>query len=223
MATENKGAKGRNRTVNINPIPQIHFINGQDRVERIHAEKYSNKVTHDFQESSKLFYVFYSNVTSLSPQAKDYLFSLPEEVKALALVELHKDYDTVANVFQSNNYSVAYTAPEQTQFGGTHGGELVAVKSHIESRQIDSDILDKIATHFNAPLRFAAKNVKFHSLNLLLVSVYLWCSEGFSERNNVILQQIQMLKMIAGLPLLCIGDFNLTYEEFDKSGWCARD
>jgi hypothetical protein len=46
-----------------------------------------------------LFFIFYANITSLSPQVIDYLASLPSEIKALALVEVHKQPQKVSSVF----------------------------------------------------------------------------------------------------------------------------
>jgi hypothetical protein len=151
MATSNEGtckAKGMKRCVHINPIPQVHIIDSTGIGRNV-----SSKHDTNHQNVDKIFYLFYANVSSLSPQAQDYLFSLPEEVKALALLELHKQPDVVSSAFECKNFSMTYNPPEDTMLGGTHGGELIAVKSHIESKTIDQHVLDSIAEHFDSKLR----------------------------------------------------------------------
>ena len=178
----------------------------------------NNKI--DSSVSNKSFGIFYSNITSLSVHAQEYLFSLPREVDCLMLAELHKEPDYVKNKFRINNWSTSYSPPEPTQ-GGTHGGELVATRSHISHSNISNDIINSMTDQFG-PIRFSCKIIKFHKVDVLLVSVYLWCSEGFSVRNNLILHQINIIRNMLKIPMLCIGDFNIPYEEFAESGWINR-
>ena len=83
--------------------------------------------------------------------------------------------------------------PQQLETGGTHGGELIATKNHIQTKCVPINILEHIQNEFGE-LRFAAKIIIFHNFELLCVTVYLWCSEGLSNRNNNILYQILMLQ-----------------------------
>ena len=71
-------------------------------------------------------------------------------------------------------------------------------------------------------LRFATKIVAFHNVEICFITVYLWCSEKLSERNNTILKQIHLLKVLLNLPILCFGDFNITFQQFEDSGWVKR-
>ena len=49
--------------------------------------------------------------------------------------------------------------------------------------------------------------------------IYLWDSEGFSDRSVVSLKQLKMLVDLIGLPWVCCGDFNITFDEFLNSEW----
>ncbi len=87
---------------------------------------------------------------------------------------------------------------------------------------MEPSILDHLQERFQDPLRFAACIIRFKKLSVLFVTVYLWCSEGLTERNNEILLYIYMLAALVNLPLICIGDFNITAQEFLESGWANK-
>ena len=59
-------------------------------------------------------------------------------------------------------------------------------------------------------------------VSILVVSLYLWASEGLSERNNNLLLHILILSKIFSIPLLIYGDFNITSKQFLESGWCDK-
>ena len=108
----------------INPVPKIKFYNSGPPETEIPGET-SNENSHKPIHKSgfkETFIMFYSNVSSLSPHALDYLFSLPGEVKALLIVESHKDYNFVLDRFTSNNYSATYSQPETNSESTSHGG-----------------------------------------------------------------------------------------------------
>ena len=54
-------------------------------------------------------------------------------------------------------------------------------------------------------------------LRILLVVVYLYHSEGLSERNQALLASVELLSRTVGLPTMIGGDFNLTREEVASS------
>ena len=122
------------------------------------------------------FCIFYANISSFSPQAKGYIYELPKEVKALALVELHKpeELEVVSN-FKQHKYTVSYNIPEASDGGGNHGGEALAVRQHIHSTPIQPDILSSIALHFSVSRRFSARIVRFKKLSVVFITIYLWC------------------------------------------------
>ena len=146
--------------------------------------------------------LFNSNITSLSVEAKDYLFALPNEVKYLTLNEIHKtDKTEVEDMFKSKGFTASFNPSQLTSKGGTHGGEIVACRSHIQSNSIKPQILDNISSLVDSPLHFSARILKLHKLQVLLVAVYLWTSEGFSDRNNNGLFSTLYLKEILKLPI----------------------
>jgi len=152
---------------------------------------------------------------------RDYLFSLPKEVKGFLAVETHTSNSLVESLCFRKGFTVACNEPQPSEGGGTHGGELIAMRSKYHARQINPDILNSISNHYGI-LRFASMIINIKGVELLLITLYLWHTEGFTERNHVILYQIQYLKVLLGLPAFIIGDFNITFEKFKESGWCER-
>ena len=110
------------------------------------------------------------------------------------LCEKHKEANSVHSILRAQGFSISYNPPEDTDKGGTHGGEAVAIRSSYNNRNIPNEILDTIS-QFGTP-RFAAKIIKFHKVEVCFITVYLGCSENLSERNRVILKQIRILKLL---------------------------
>ena len=84
------------------------------------------------------------------------------------------------------------------------------------------EFLEIVASHFDTMLRFAARIFHFAGVDIVIIYVYLWCSEGFSDRNEAILYQIQMLITLLKLPFLIVGDLNIPIAGFAESGWVER-
>ena len=182
---------------------------------------------HIHYHSETDFDLFYSNLTSLSSHAKEYLFSLPSNIKTLLCVETHEsDNDKLIRNFRSFGFKAYPNKPCKSDNGslrGTHGGEVVAVRSHISASPVEPEILNQLVSHFGGHLRFASSIIRFKGMSLLIVTVYLWCSEGLTERNNMILHQIKMLQQILdNIPMLIVGDFNMTGQQFLESGWPTK-
>ena len=219
--TGDKGSGQSKGIVSFNPVPDVHCFS--DSVAYVSPEKSepvrSNKSLCNPPPS---FGLFYANITSLSPQTKNYIANFSPSIKALALVEVHKEEETVNSFLRSSWFTGKYNPPKPTGNGGTHGGELMAFRSNIHAYDIDCDIIDHIEKYYNAPLCFAARVMCLHTISICFISVYFWCSEGFSERNHVILHQIGMLSKLINLPFLCVGDFNIQFKEFTESEWGDR-
>ena len=148
----------------------------------------------------------------------EYLFALPQNIVMLMLVETHRDETYTKSQFNKRELNVTCSPPEATNEMGTHGGELIAVKQCIKSTNINTQVDSYFKERF--PMRrFAARIVNFRSLDVLVVTVYLWCSEGFTERNNALLQQILLLKNFLKLPIILLSDFNIQFSDFMKSEW----
>ncbi len=119
---------------------------------------------------------------------------------------------------QGQRFNASCNGAQQTS-GGSHGGEVVAVRKHIISTHINNDVLSEVANHFQDPLRFAARIITVKHLSVLFVTVYLWSAEGLTQRNCDILRSIDMIRKLVRLPLVCLGDFDLQLQEFLASGW----
>ena len=144
-------------------------------------------------EGSCKFKVFYSNLSSLSAHAKNYIFSLPAEIKLLALLECHnEDVLATQELFRRNGYTASYNPAERANMWN-HGGECLATRSYINSRPVSDVLLKSIVEYFMTDLRFAARIVCFKQMEVVFITPYLWVSEGFSQRNQTILRQISML------------------------------
>ena len=110
------------------------------------------------------FKLFYANVSSLSNHAKDYLFSLPKGIKALALVECHEiDCLKVEDMFTANGFDASYNPAEKTDCL-SHGGECVAVRRHLNSRPVMKEVLDAVTEYFLTPLRIACRIIMLSKL-----------------------------------------------------------
>ena len=88
--------------------------------------------------------------------------------------------------------------------------------------QIDSSILEIIAQQPNHSLSFSAAYLRLEKCTLIIATVYLYCNEGFTERNNNILFQPQLLRDLTGLPTLIHGDFTMNSNELENAGWLDR-
>jgi hypothetical protein len=120
------------------------------------------------------FNVFMSNITSLSPHAKNYIFSLPKEIQLLCLSECHnKDKLQVEDLFRINGFHASYNPAEQANVL-THGGECVATRSFVNSRSVADTVFKAIEDFYHSKLRFAARIVRFHNFEVLFVCPYLW-------------------------------------------------
>ena len=167
---------------------------------------------------------FLGNITSLSLAARDTLFSQNADI--ICCVESHKTTSFVENICDAQHYHVSCTNPEKTQsdsyLSKGHGGEFVACRKQIYSDKIPKEVFDAIERHTNAPLRFAARTVRFKHLTIIVASIYLWCGEGLSERNTNLIQQLEILTNTLGLPLICYGDFNIDSKTLAESGFLDK-
>ena len=53
----------------------------------------------------------------------------------------------------------------------------------------------------------------------MIASVYLFHSEGFSERNKTLLNDIASFLAAMSIPFILAGDFNMSQSVFEASGW----
>ena len=169
--------------------------------------------------ASTQIHLLFCLVTSLSIHAMNYIFSLPDEVKILALSELHKEDEIVTeNTFRQHGYTASVSPAEKSEVRN-HGGECVAVRSYINSKPVPTEVQDRVKECFMTALRFSARVVRFRGAEIIFFAAYFWVYEGFSQRNITILRQIDMVIKMSGLPWIAFGDFNITFEDFQESEW----
>ena len=138
-------------------------------------------------------------------------------------VEHHKPNDYIREVFNKKGCRVATNPPEPTMsvsaMSSGYGGEFVATHKRIHSSPEDINVYDTIASSTNAPCRFAACFIRLKGVTILLVAMYLWHTEGLSDRNQNLLKQLFILQQIVKVPIICYGDFNMLPEVLESSDW----
>jgi hypothetical protein len=171
------------RGISINPIPEVTCYNvDEELADKPDISPIPVPQCTTIVNSCALLYC---NVSYFSNAVKDYFASLPKEVKAVLGCELHQPVESVDSWCNSNSFSASYTPPEDT-IKGNHGGELVAIRSKFHSRPVNQEILDQISGHYGT-LRFAAMILTLKGVEFLIVTLYLWHTEGFTDRNIKIL------------------------------------
>ena len=170
--------------------------------------------------------IFMANVTSLSPHALEYLFTEQKDTDILSIVETSITPATQFNYkqkFEFNNRVIYSNNGVPSPLGGkAHGGELHAVKKHLNSMPIDQCILDNIAQQANSTLRISAMIIRLQGVMLLLINAYFYDSIGFKNfSNQQIIQQVYLLTQLFNIPFMLYADFNCTPEDVVESGWLS--
>ena len=114
----------------------------------------SNKDTDEYRKSiesvsPKIGTTFFmANVTSLSPHALEYLFTEQKDVDILSIVETsivpNKAYFYKQKFDHNNNHIYSNNGVPSPLGGKAHGGELHAVKKHLNSMPIDQQVYSNI-------------------------------------------------------------------------------
>ena len=133
--------------------------------------------------------VFMSNVTALSAHAMEYLFTHQQHNDILSIVET----SIVPNrafyykrQFERNNRKIYSNDGVPSPLGGkAHGGELLAVKQHLNSMPIDQSILDCIAQQTNSILRISAMTFRIQGMTLLIINAYFFDTIGTFPINKL--------------------------------------
>ncbi len=159
--------------------------------------------------TSKLFNILSSNITYFSPKVQSYICTPHNmtDVCAFAFSETHMTQSklTECQAGLTNNYFRGTFNPAvPTTAGGSHGGEVVATKSHIDSCIVDPHVLDGISKSTGIPVKFAARYVRLQKFTLILVATYFLCSVGPSDDNFLVFKQPHLLQLALGLPLVIL-------------------
>jgi hypothetical protein len=95
----------------------------------------------------------------------------------------------------------------------------VAVNNNLNFKEIDKRVIERIERETNTFVRFAAGILRFKEFSFILGTLYLRCSVGMNEENEIRMKQLSMLVEIVGLPFLFMGDFNMSTTTFWQTGW----
>ena len=147
------------RQVKLNPIPEVNILLS-DSGEIDLRDKVSTKP----DGSNKQFLAFFSNITSFSNHAQEYLFTLPSEVKLICCCEAHQDEQQMRRSFESRGFSVNNNPPYEN-----HGGELVALRNSYENRALPDEIMNAVKSV--SPVHLASKIVNFHKVEAVFITV----------------------------------------------------
>jgi len=121
-------------------------------------------------------------------------------------------------LFRNLGYKCCINAAKTTSEFGSHGGEIVACKQHMNVTYIKQEVWDIIRSISPTDIRVAAMIMTINNNELINAAAYLDVGEEFSSNNIVIIQQVSMLQNILNLPLLAFGDYNIDTYDMEMSG-----
>lgn len=145
------------------------------------------------------------------------------------IINKHKTFDMCALVESHNRgkynsfwghvgYKIHNNKAQHTSDRGTHGGEIVACKTNMNSTLIKEEVWDVIRAVSPVAIRVAAMIVKIGKMQFINATAYLNVGEEFSEHNIAVLQQLVMLQNLLNLPIFAYGDYNIDIQDMRDSG-----
>ena len=150
----------------------------------------------------------FANVTSLGQAVRQWLTG--RERIPVFLAETHlaqDDHEKVLQWLSTRGFGVMGQAAAQSPKGGRHGGLLLVYPAHLHFHFVQKQIIDGCGWY--------AVHWTFDNFELIIVMVYFKCGEGLQGATNSLLWSGLMTFATAiSKPLIVIGDFNLTPEEF---------
>ena len=109
-----------------------------------------------------------------------------------------------------------HAAAVNPQGTGTSGGVAVAARTHLGLARSPVEV----DARYRARVIVAWVGAGLRG-GLHLVSVYLFPSEGLSDRNRVLLEEVARLVTTVRGPWLVGGDFQMSPDQLRASGWVA--
>jgi len=161
---------------------------------------------------------FFANISSLSIKRQEYLQHNRGRYHIFGLLETHNAtmQDHFWNLMGCKH---ATNLAQQTSTFGSHGGEALAFKKHLNITKVRQDILDIIQATSSIPLRFSAVIVTTQEKQYSLAITYWYSNQLLSENNKELLGHLAMLRHLLNLPLLTFGDYNIPHTLLEDSGW----
>ena len=137
--------------------------------------------------------IFFSNITTWGQISQNWLLSesVLNKFSLFGLVETHagqaSDPHFSARFGAHGFTSCTCPAMAYPQTGGNHGGEAIVTANHLYANPIDDGIIERAAHVNDEPRRWTATEVRVSKVSMIIVTAYLWCGEGLSQRNWAIL------------------------------------
>ena len=189
-------------------------------------DPFKDKESENTNSSSKVFRALLGNITSFGPKIENYVFrpGINKNFHLFGLLEAHKASDQLANLkskFAGYGRSCFLNPAVKTGRSetGTHGGEMVSARNDIDFVSFQEHLLQQIVNESGSTLHFTGGIVRFRNFSVAFVFLYLQCSVGMNDENNLRMEQVHMLLKILGLPWIIYSDFNMLPDDLLKSGW----
>ncbi len=173
--------------------------------------------------------IYYASVTRWNSKAMEYLSadSCMAKAAAVCIAEHHLQHRRLTQEVRALDKMGWKTAavgavatPESTRDGPGHGGVAVLVQKRLHSVPLTPDV--KLALqaeeHRGTPTQWSATTLRFESMEVLIVVVYLAPEYGIQGSNWTTPREIASFVHGRGLPYLIIGDFNNVIEELLPTG-----
>jgi len=161
--------------------------------------------------------LFAGNCSSLSEKMREYIIKQHKNFSIWNLVETHERNEK-STFFHNLGYKSCINPAKTTSDLGSHGGEIVACKQHMNVTYIEQKVWDIIRDVSPADIRIAAMIVNISCAQFINATAYLSVGEEFSANNIAIFQQLVMLQNILNLAILAFGDYNIDSYDMDVSG-----
>ncbi|CAK0788137.1 unnamed protein product [Prorocentrum cordatum] len=166
--------------------------------------------------------VLYSNITEWAPQARGFLQSdRAMRFDGIAFVELRraeKRAMSITGAVRKDGWKATHSPGVSTGKGGVTGGELVAVRAHLQATTFDHWRGAKGA----ALCGFAPVVLRAAAGNIVVVALYLRPALGFGKRNRGTLVALGAPLATQKAPWIVLGDWNHEPRQLAQSGWVAK-
>ena len=140
----------------------------------IDTQKYRKSIESVSPKIGTTFFV--ANVTSLSSHTLEYLFTKQQNTDVLSIVEtsiIPTEAHFYKQKFNYNKRKIYANNGVPSPLGGkAHGGEMHAVRKHLNSMPIDQQVYDSIAQQTNSILRIRAMTLRVQGMILLCINAY---------------------------------------------------
>lgn len=148
---------------------------------------------------------------------REFIINQHKNYSICNLVETH-ERNSKSTFFKNLGYKSCINPAKIISDFGSHGGEIVARKQHMNVTYIEQKVWDIIRDMSPADVRVAAMIANIGNTPFTNATAYLTVGEEFSSNNIAIIQQLAMLQNILNLPLLAFGDYNIDTYDMESSG-----